>query len=225
MPSDIVEAVIFDLDGVIVDTAKFHFLAWKKLATSLGISFDENDNRMLKGVDRMTSLNYILTKGRMLYTEDEKLELAEQKNQIYLESVNTLTAANIIPGVLPVLRLLTQHGVAIGLASSSKNASLVIDKLGLTHVFDYVADAKKLTNNKPDPEIFLTVAKHLDVPPEHCVGIEDAISGVTALKAANMYAVGIGDKRELKMADEVWSSISQFYQRSLHRWMSTREIA
>ncbi|MCX8131221.1 MAG: beta-phosphoglucomutase [Clostridia bacterium] len=204
------KAVIFDLDGVITDTAEFHYKAWKKLADELGIYFDEKINEQLKGVDRLSSLEIILKRSQKLYTRDEKDAMAYRKNEYYKELVEGMTPENILPGVEHVLKELKSRGIKTGLASASKNAFTVLDKLGIRAYFDYVVDASKIAKGKPDPEIFLTAACNLDVSPSDCIGVEDAEAGVKAIKGAKMYAVGIGDKDILAEADEVISGLDKF---------------
>ena len=204
-----VQAVIFDLDGVITDTAHFHFLAWQALARELGVAFDEQDNEALKGIDRMGSLRAILAKGTIELSEHEQLSLAEQKNRHYLQLVQQMGPEDVLPGVDAMLTLLAQEGIATGVASASKNARLVLERLNLLERFAYVADAAKVTNPKPHPEVFLTVADALNVPAGHCLGVEDAAAGVQAIKAAGMRAVGIGDRAVLAQADWVYASPAQ----------------
>ncbi|WP_406666885.1 beta-phosphoglucomutase [Gallaecimonas sp. GXIMD1310] len=204
-----VQAVIFDLDGVITDTAHFHFLAWQALARELGVAFDEQDNEALKGIDRMGSLRAILAKGAIELSEHEQLSLAEQKNRHYLQLVQQMGPEDVLPGVDAMLTLLAQEGIATGVASASKNARLVLERLNLLERFAYVADAAKVTNPKPHPEVFLTVADALNVPAGHCLGVEDAAAGVQAIKAAGMRAVGIGDRAVLAQADWVYASPAQ----------------
>ncbi len=203
-----IQAVIFDLDGVLTDTAEYHFLAWKQLATQLGIEFSRADNELLKGVDRMGSLELILQLGQQQLSQDDKLMLAEQKNAEYLKLVQLMSPADLFPGVLPLFSSLKAAGVKTALASASKNAALVLQKLGIPALFDYVADSNLIKNGKPDPEIFLTCAEALGVKPERCIGVEDAPAGVTAIKAAGMYALGIGEPHALTQADLVIPAIS-----------------
>ncbi|MGY5797715.1 beta-phosphoglucomutase [Rheinheimera faecalis] len=202
------QAFIFDLDGVLTDTAEYHFLAWQQLATQLGIEFSRADNELLKGVDRMGSLELILQLGQKQLSQDQKLMLAEQKNAEYLKLVETMSPADLFPGVLPLFSSLKAAGVKTALASASKNAALVLQKLCIPDLFDYVADSNLIKNGKPDPEIFLTCAQALGVAPERCIGVEDAPAGVTAIKAAGMYALGIGEEHALTQADLVIPAIS-----------------
>lgn len=203
-----IQAFIFDLDGVLTDTAEYHFLAWKQLATQIGIEFSRADNELLKGVDRMGSLELILQLGQKQLSLDDKLMLAEQKNTEYLKLVETMSPADLFPGVLPLFSSLKAAGVKTALASASKNAALVLQKLCIPDLFDYVADSNRIKNGKPDPEIFLTCAQALGVAPERCIGVEDAPAGVTAIKAAGMYALGIGEAHALTQADLVIPAVS-----------------
>lgn len=203
-----VQAVIFDLDGVITDTARYHFQAWQALAEQLGIVLDEQDCEALKGLERITSLEFILAKGALVKSEQEKQRLAEQKNRHYQSLIATMGKNDLFPGVEAILNALRQQAISIGLASSSKNAALVLDKLQITDYFDYVVDANAITKGKPHPEIFLNAAQGLGLESKQCIGIEDAIAGVQAIRSAGMFAVGIGDAHYLTEADIVYSAIT-----------------
>lgn len=215
-----IQAFIFDLDGVLTDTAEYHFLAWKQLATQLGVEFSRADNELLKGVDRMGSLDLILQLGQLQVSLDEKLMLAEQKNIEYLKLVESMSPADLFPGVLPLFSSLKAAGVKTALASASKNAALVLQKLCIPDLFDYVADSNLIKNGKPDPEIFLTCAQALGVKPERCIGVEDAPAGVTAIKAAGMFALGIGEPQALTQADLVIPAVSALNQPLLTKLLS-----
>ncbi|AQY52223.1 beta-phosphoglucomutase [Listeria weihenstephanensis FSL R9-0317] len=188
------EAVIFDLDGVITDSAHFHYLAWKKLAADIDIEIDEAFNETLKGISRMDSLDLILAKGGREndFTLEQKEELAAKKNAHYVELLKDLSPADILPGIKPLLDAIRAANLKIALASVSKNAPMVLAALDLTDSFDYLADAAKITHSKPDPEIFLVAAAGLGVEPANAVGIEDAQAGVDAIKSAGMKAIGVG---------------------------------
>lgn len=201
-------AFIFDLDGVITDTADFHFRAWKTLANRLDIAFDQRDNERLKGVDRMASLEMILNMAGRDYSLKEKERLCVRKNADYQTLISEMSPKDVFPGVLEILARLRKKNIRLGLASASKNAGYVLDRLGLTNKFDYVADSNLIRNNKPDPEIFLAVACALNIPPAECVGIEDAVAGITAIKSAGMFAVGIGDANILTQADIIFPDIA-----------------
>jgi beta-phosphoglucomutase len=204
------KAVIFDLDGVITDTAHYHFLAWKRLADSVGAPFDEAFNEQLKGVDRMGSLELILARAPRTYTLDEKRALADAKNGHYQELIATMTPADLRPGALRALEEVRAAGLKIGLASVSRNAFTVLDRLGIRDRFDDVVDAATVVNGKPDPEIFLTAAAHLGVEPKDCLGVEDAAAGVASIKDAGMVAVGVGSPDVLYRADRVIPSMAAF---------------
>lgn len=195
------EAVIFDLDGVITDTAEYHYLAWKMLADRIGVEFDQEFNEKLKGIGRMESLELILEKSNTAYTDAEKLEMAKEKNDYYVKLIEKITPNEILPGILDLLKELKENNIKIGLASASKNALTVLERLEIKEYFDYIVDAAKVKKGKPDPEIFMTAAEALNVPYQNCIGVEDAQAGVAAIKSANMFAIGIGDSEVLKEAD------------------------
>ena len=188
-----VKALIFDLDGVITDTARFHFAAWKSLADSLGYTFTEKDNDRLKGVSRMQSFEIILEINGALdkYTEAEKEAFCKKKNDLYVEYISTLTPADVLPGIAELVDEAKAEGLKLAVASVSKNATAVLTSLGIIDKFDYIADAAKITKSKPDPEIFAVCAQSLGIAPENCIGIEDAQAGIEAIKAAGMFSVGI----------------------------------
>lgn len=205
-----VKACIFDLDGVLVDTARYHFIAWKRLAESLGISFTEHDNEQLKGVSRVESLEYILRKGNMTFTESEKLILMDTKNTWYLELVATMHPDELLPNVWNFLTELHNRGIKIGLGSSSKNAQMILDKTGIARFFDAVVDGRHVVNSKPHPEVFLRGAEQLEVEPGHTVVFEDAVSGVAAAISGGFYTIGLGDQNVLKAAHLVIPSLEHF---------------
>lgn len=206
-----IKAFIFDLDGVITDTAKYHFLAWQQLGRDLGINFDREFNETLKGVSRIESLERILALENKQndYTEEEKLNLATKKNDHYVSLINNITPKDILPGINELLDDLRKNNIKIGLASASKNAILVLTKLGLLDKFDYVAPASECKNSKPAPDIFLMAAKGLDIDPKYCVGIEDAEAGVDAINSANMYSVGVGNTQSMKKANLIFDNTSK----------------
>jgi beta-phosphoglucomutase len=215
MPS--IRAVIFDLDGVITDTAHFHFLAWRALAQQLGLPFDAAFNERLKGIDRMGSLDLILAQGSQRYSDAEKQEFAARKNAHYQQLLETMSAKDLLPGALDALQAVRAAGLKTGLASVSRNAGTVLQRLGITDRFDTVVDAAIVQRGKPDPEIFLRAADQLRVPPAACMGVEDAVAGVQAIKAAGMLAVGVGDPQVLREADEVIPGLQAFrLERYLH---------
>ena len=204
------KAVIFDLDGVITDTAHYHYLAWKRLAESEGVAFDEAFNEQLKGIDRMGSLDLILAGAARDYSPQQKLALADTKNRHYQQLIEDMSAADLLPGAIDALDAVRAAGLKIGLASVSKNAFSVLDRLGIRDRFDDVVDAATLANSKPHPEIFLSAARHLGVAPADCLGVEDAVAGVTSIKAAGMYALGIGSPQVLTQADRVIPGLDHF---------------
>lgn len=203
-------AFIFDLDGVITDTAELHYVAWRALALDLGIAFDEVHNEQLKGLSRMDSLERILAMGQKQFGTQEKLQMAERKNAHYMALVEKMTPADLLPGALAALHAVKATGSCVALASASKNAMLVLDRLGIAQAFDHVVDSNYIQNSKPHPEVFLAAAKALAVAPQDCVGIEDAVAGVQALRAAGMFAVGVGDPRVLSQADQVITGLRHF---------------
>lgn len=203
-----IKACIFDLDGVIVNTAKYHYLAWKRLARELNFNFTEKDNERLKGVSRMASLDILLSIGGLSFSEDEKLKLAEKKNKWYVEYISKLTDKDILPGVSEFITLLKSSGIKIALGSASKNSMLILKSLNLVPYFDSIIDGTKVTKAKPDPEVFLLAAKELNIDSKNCVVFEDAAAGVEAAKRGNMYAIGVGSPDILKAADKVISGFS-----------------
>lgn len=205
-----IKAYIFDLDGVLVDTAKYHFIAWKKLADELNIPFTQHDNEKLKGVSRMDSLDIILKLGNRSLSNKEKNELADRKNKWFVEFVNGMSPSEIFPGVKELLTELKRKGFKVALASSSKNAPAVLNLLKITHLFDAIVDGSMVVNAKPDPELFLLAANKLTTPPSQCVVFEDAEAGVEAAKRAGMKCVGVGSVVNLNQADLIVKEIADF---------------
>jgi beta-phosphoglucomutase len=191
---------IFDLDGVIVDTARYHFMAWKRLTDSLGILFTETDNERLKGVSRMTSLDIILELGGIKLSKPEKDEMAALKNEWYIEYINTMTPAEILPGTVELIDELRSKNIRIALGSASRNTPLILDRIGMQHSFDAVADGNSVHKAKPDPEVFLKAAEMLAVVPGRCIVFEDAIAGIEAALNGGMICIGVGNKSILKDA-------------------------
>lgn len=210
MDKPIYKAVVFDLDGVITDTAHYHYLAWRELAHDLGLPFDAAFNERLKGIDRMGSLELILARSHKTYTMEEKLALANRKNRQYQELIESMSPDDLLPGAMATLSAVRKADLMIGLASVSKNAFTVLERLGITDWFDYVVDATKLARSKPDPEIFLTAAANLAVAPHECIGVEDSVAGLQSIKAAGMYAIGVGDPAVLTQADRVIRGLDHF---------------
>jgi beta-phosphoglucomutase len=204
------EAVIFDLDGVLTETSRQHFMAWKQLARTLGYELPSEVNERLKGVSRMDSLEVVLKQGGMAdtFTAVEKQELANQKNMIYLSLISQFTRGNLYEGALELLISLKKNGIRLGLASASKNAPFLLKAMNIEEYFDAVADPNKIKHGKPAPDIFLLSAEMLGVEPRSCIGIEDAFVGIEAIKAAGMTAVGIGSNEVLYNCDTVVSGLA-----------------
>jgi beta-phosphoglucomutase len=206
-----IQAFIFDLDGVITDTAEYHYLAWRALGEELGIPFTREFNEELKGVSRMDSLEKILALGNREadFSWEEKEALASKKNVHYVRLIENISSNDILPGIKDLITEIKENGYRLGLASVSKNAFTVMDSLGLRSEFDIIVDAATIAKGKPDPEIFLTAAKLLNVDPSACIGIEDAAAGVDSIKDAGMFAVGVGSEESLAKADIIYSSTEQ----------------
>lgn len=204
-----IEACIFDLDGVIVDTAVYHYKAWKRLANQLGFDFTEEQNEHLKGVSRIRSLELILGWGGVTKTEAEKEELATRKNNWYVEMINQMKPDEILPGAKEFLEACKNAGIKTALGSASKNSMTILEKVNIVGLFDAVVDGNKVTKAKPDPEVFLTGARELGVDPSHCVVFEDAIAGVEAALRGGMKAVGVGSVKVLGEADLVISGLDE----------------
>ena len=202
---------IFDLDGVITDTAKFHYQAWKALADSLGIPIDETFNETLKGISRMDSLDRILAHGHLenAFTPAEKEALAQQKNDHYVQLSEHLTTEDVLPGVVPLLQQAQARHIPCAVASASKNAPLILEKLGVRAYFATIVDPDSLSKGKPDPEIFLAAADSIGVLPQNAIGFEDAQSGIDGLKAAGIYAVGLSANQPLIGADMQVSEMTE----------------
>jgi beta-phosphoglucomutase len=207
----LIKAVIFDLDGVIVDTAHYHYLAWKQLAAELGFELTPEDNEKLKGVSRIQSLEIILGIGGISLNEEEKIRLAERKNDWFVDYINRMTPEEIFPGVKPLIHALRARGIMIALASSSKNAARVIDLLEISACFDTIVDGTMVIHSKPDPEIFLLAASRLSVAPGDCVVFEDAEAGVEAALRAGMKCVGVGSTDQLGKANIVIPRTGDFF--------------
>ncbi|MDR2448510.1 MAG: beta-phosphoglucomutase [Prevotellaceae bacterium] len=195
---------IFDLDGVLVDTAKYHYLAWKRLAATLGFDFSEQHNERLKGVSRMASLDILLEVGGIKgLPEEEKRDLAEKKNTWYVAYINRMTPSEILPGVLDFLHQLKAAHVKTALGSASRNAPLILKRTGLACFFDAIIDGNTITRAKPDPEVFLLGAQALDASAGRCIVFEDAAAGVEAALRAGMKCVGVGNPNLLHKATMV----------------------
>lgn len=203
--------IIYDLDGVITDTAEFHYLAWKKLADELDLPIDRHFNEQLKGINRMDSLERILelSDSPMHLSVAEKVELASRKNGYYLELIEAVTPDHILPGINALLEDNKQAGIKIALGSASKNAARILERLELSDRFDYIVDAAEIERGKPDPETFTAAADALGVAYGDCIGIEDAAAGVEALNRAGMFSVGVGDEAHLSQADYLVENTEQ----------------
>jgi beta-phosphoglucomutase len=194
------KAFIFDLDGVIVDTAKYHFLAWQKIASDLGIEFTPEHNEELKGVSRVRSLDIILKLGNIQASEENKNKWLAQKNEDYLVYIEHMDESEILPGVVTILEYIKEKKQLIALGSASKNARPILEKVNILHLFDAIVDGNDVTNAKPDPEVFERAAKLLNVSNENSIVFEDSVAGVQAANIANMTSVGIGDEKILHEA-------------------------
>ena len=201
--------VIFDLDGVIVDTAKHHFIAWQQLAQSQGWHFSLEDNEQLKGVSRVRSLELILQWNKAQITPELFEQLLKEKNERYLNLIRDMDPSERLPDVQRVLQVLKDSGCGIALGSASKNARPILDKIELTPYFDVIVDGTNVSKAKPDPEVFLQAANQLGIGPEDCVVFEDAMAGIQAAKAAGMRVFGIGNPEQLTQAERVFKDFTQ----------------
>jgi len=206
----LIKACIFDLDGVIVDTAHYHFLAWQRLGRELGVNLTEKENEKLKGVSRMQSLQIILDMGKITLSKDRKESLANRKNDWFVEYVEAMKPEEIFPGVKQLISSIRKMGIKVALASSSKNAPRVIELLGIAKLFDVVVDGGMIVDTKPDPEIFLLSAQKLNINPKNCLVFEDAEAGVEAAIRAGMKCVGVGSAANVGRANMVVSKTSDF---------------
>ena len=188
------KAFIFDLDGVIVDTAKYHFLAWQKIANGLGIEFTHEHNEQLKGVSRVRSLDIILGLGNVTATQEDKDKWLHLKNEDYLSYINNMKEDEILEGVIPVLQFLKNKDQFIALGSASKNARPILEKVGILHFFDAIVDGNDVANAKPDPEVFLRAAQLLGIAAKDSIVFEDSVAGIQAANIAGMVSIGIGDE-------------------------------
>lgn len=201
------KAIIFDLDGVICFTDKFHYQAWKALADRLGIYFDEKINDQLRGVSRMASLDIILEKSSKRYSDEEKAVFAEEKNNTYRELLKNMTSTDLSQEVWDTLNELRGRGYKLAIGSSSKNTKFILERIGLGNFFDAIADGTDIVHSKPDPEVFLCAAKKLGIDPADCAVVEDAKAGIEAAKVGNMTAFALfGDAKDCGAADYNLSS-------------------
>ncbi|OHB54089.1 MAG: beta-phosphoglucomutase [Planctomycetes bacterium GWF2_42_9] len=206
LPQDHFAAVLFDLDGVITDTARYHYLAWKKIADGEGIEFDETINERLRGVSREESIKIIVERSQKQYSKEQLDKLATLKNNLYVEMLQSLTPADVLPGIREFLDILKTKGIKIGLVSASKNAEFVLEELNMKKDFEIIVTGNHTTKSKPDPEAVLLACQKLNLQPCNCVLVEDAFAGIASGKNAGMRTVGIGDKTQLHNADHVLSS-------------------
>lgn len=197
---------IFDLDGVIVDTAKYHFQAWKRLADELGVDFTKEENEKLKGVSRMRSLEIILEMGGVEASEEEKLELATRKNTWFVEYLNNMSPDEILPGVMDFLEQLKSKGIKIALGSASKNARRALENIQMLEKFEVIIDGTMVSKAKPDPEVFIAAVNGLNLSPDNCIVFEDAVAGVRAAHNGGMKCIGVGDPQILNEAEIIIST-------------------
>lgn len=209
-----IKAALFDLDGVLVDTARYHYEAWLVLANQLSIPFTEKENEQLKGISRTESLERLLSFGKMeqKFSEKEKSAFAEQKNNLYLQAIQKMDKTSVLPGAIAVLEYLKKTNIKIGLGSASKNARLILEKTNLTSYFDVIIDGTQVSKAKPNPEVFLKGAQQLNVPPNACLVIEDSEAGCQAALAGNMHVLGIGENINLPSAEYVIPDLTVFDQ-------------
>jgi len=201
-----VKLFIFDMDGVLTETSEQHYLAWEELARHIGITITKDFNEQLKGISRLESLDRILEYGGVSerYSLEEKLELAKLKNNNYVRMISCFTKENLFDGVLKLFEDLKSRDIKIAIGSASKNAPMLVELMGIKKYIDYIVNPEDIQRGKPAPDTFLKAASAMDIPPSSCIGVEDAVAGITAIKAAEMFAVGIGEKDILKDADIVY---------------------
>jgi beta-phosphoglucomutase len=219
----VIQACIFDLDGVIVDTAHYHFLAWKRLADELAIHFTEKENERLKGISRMHSMDILLELGGKQMSISEKEKQANRKNTWFVDYIERMLPDEIFPGVKDLIGKLRARGIKIALASSSKNAKTVLQLLQIENLFDVMVDGNMIVNSKPDPEIFLLAASKLNVDPKNCLVFEDAEAGVEAALAAGMRCVGVGSVDQLFKADKIVKTTGDFSYDDLKELASAKQ--
>lgn len=203
------KAFLFDLDGVIVDTAKYHYLAWQKIASKLNINFTIKDNELLKGVSRVRSLDIILELGNIKASQEDKNKWLIEKNEEYLSYLVNMDENEILPGVMKVLDFLKEKQQLIALGSASKNARPILEKTGILHYFDTIVDGNDVTNAKPDPEVFLIAAKNLNTEAKNAIVFEDSVAGIQAANIGKMTSIGIGETKTLHEAKYVFENFTQ----------------
>ena len=205
-----IKGLIFDLAGVIVDTAHYHYLSWREISRDLNIDFTIKDNENLKGVSRIDSLNYILKLGSLSFNTEEKNNLLDKKNNIYKHSISSLGKKNILKGVEKILSKAKEKKMLLAVGSSSKNAKMIVEKLNLTHLFQAVVDGTMVKKTKPDPEVFLKAAKKMNLKPSECIVFEDAESGVIAAKKGGFHVVSVGNINIRNIGDVYVESLEDF---------------
>lgn len=214
------KACIFDLDGVIVDTAKYHYLAWRRLAHEIGFDFSIDHNEQLKGVSRMKSLEILLDIGNITLTKEEMVNAAARKNSWYVDYITTLTPDEILPGVEKFLDELNKNKIKTAIGSASKNAGIILQRLNLKDRFETIIDGNKVSKAKPDPEIFLTAARELGVDPSEAIVFEDAQAGIEAAHNGNILCVGVGDPDLLEQADIIINGFEKLSWEKIKTWLS-----
>lgn len=219
-----IRGLVLDLDGVITDTAEYHYLAWKALAKQIGISIDRKFNEQLKGVSRTESLELILRYGDKIndFSEKEKEELAYKKNEAYKQSIKEITPSEIAPGISKLLEDAKSSGIKLSVASASKNAPDILKHLEIIDLFEGIVDPASLTNGKPDPEIFIRGADLLGLNPSECIGIEDSTVGIEAINRAGMFSIGVGSITSMEQADYIVENTNEL---SLENLLAKAEIA
>lgn len=215
------KAFIFDLDGVIVDTAKYHYLAWRKIADQLGIKFTHEHNELLKGVSRVRSLDIILELGKVTASQEDKNKWLIQKNEDYLSYLVDMDASEILPGVLPILKYLKDQNQLIALGSASKNARPILEKTGTLAYFDAIVDGNDVSNAKPDPEVFLIAAQLLGVKPEDSIVFEDSVAGIQAANIGGMTSIGIGEASTLFEAKYIFPDFTHIHENFIEALIDT----
>jgi len=204
-----IEAVLFDLDGVLVSTDEYHYRSWKKLSKEEGFDFfDHEFNHRFRGIARMECVEILTKASGRHYTAEQKRRLAERKNRYFVESLSAVTPAELLPGALAVLKELRKRGIKTAVASNSRNAKPIIQRVHIEHLLDAIVDGHEIENSKPDPEAFLLAAKNVGSTPDHCLVVEDAVAGIEAARRAGMKALGIGSPERLPNADIVVPNLS-----------------
>jgi len=217
------KGIIFDLDGVIVDTAKYHYLAWRKLANRLGFEFSQKQNELFKGVSRKRCMDILLEMGNVTATQEQKEAWMIEKNDDYLAFIEEMDDSEILPDVPKMLHFLKDNTIPIALGSASKNAKPILEKVGLLSYFDAIVDGNNVTKAKPDPEVFLKAAEAIQIKPENCIVFEDSVAGIQAANKANMISIGIGESSVLNEADVVFSNFTEMSLDFLEKLLTTEK--